>query len=255
MNKECVRVLDWLNRKGKSVAIRLVKLTGKSPYRIHPKHLISFPGHDWYVPHLRRGDVLLDLGCGNGAHTLIAARHVQRVIGVDRDQQQLYIAGRLTVQAANVILLQADLVRPLPFPDGYCDAVLCLDLIEHIHARTGLLREIYRVLTPTGRLLISAPNRGTTWRRRLTRAGLFAFSDEDHKVEFTASEFLEEMYQGGFTTDALEPIVYDTPWAGLIDALGGISLTLYARLSRWKRAMAVRHPEESTGFRCVARKL
>jgi len=255
MTHGIITAMDWLNRKGKSAAIRLVKLTGKSPYRIHPKHLISFPGHDWYVPHLRQDDVVLDLGCGNGVHTLAAARHVQRVIGVDRDQQQLYIAGRLTVQAANVILLQADLVRPLPFPDGYCDAVLCLDLIEHVHARTGLLREIHRVITPTGRLLISAPNRGTTWRRRLTHAGLFAFSDEDHKLEYSASEFLEELDRGGFTTDALEPIVYDTPWAGLIDALGGISLTLYARLSRWKRAMAVRHPEESTGFRCVARKL
>ena len=255
MTHGIITAMDWLNRKGKSAAIRLVKLTGKSPYRIHPKHLISFPGHDWYVPHLRQDDVVLDLGCGNGVHTLAAARHVQRVIGVDRDQRQLYIAGRLTVQAANVILLQADLVRPLPFPDGYCDAVFCLDLIEHVHARTGLLREIHRVLTPTGRLLISAPNRGTTWRRRLTHAGLFAFSDEDHKLEYSASEFLEELDRGGFTTDALEPIVYDTPWAGLIDALGGISLTLYARLSRWKRAMAVRHPEESTGFRCVARKL
>jgi hypothetical protein len=49
------------------------------------------------------------------------------------------------------------------------------------------------------------------------------------------------------------PVVYDTPWAGLIDALGGVSLRLYARLSRWKREVAVICPEESTGFRVVAR--
>jgi hypothetical protein len=50
------------------------------------------------------------------------------------------------------------------------------------------------------------------------------------------------------------PVVLDTPWAGLIDAVGGLSLSLYDRLSRWKRDAAVRRPAESTGFRVVARK-
>jgi len=49
------------------------------------------------------------------------------------------------------------------------------------------------------------------------------------------------------------PVVYDTPWAGVIDALGGVSLRLYARLSRWKREAALARPGESTGFRVVAR--
>ena len=37
-------------------------------------------------------------------------------------------------------------------------------------------------------------------------------------------------------------------------ALGGLSLRLYERLNRWKREAAVRHREESTGFRVVARR-
>ena len=50
------------------------------------------------------------------------------------------------------------------------------------------------------------------------------------------------------------PVVLDTPWAGAIDTLGGLSLGLYDRLSRWKREAALRRPEENTGFRVVARK-
>ena len=50
------------------------------------------------------------------------------------------------------------------------------------------------------------------------------------------------------------PVVYDTPWAGVIDAVGGLSLWLYARLSRWKREAALRAPDESTGFQAVALK-
>ena len=53
---------------------------------------------------------------------------------------------------------------------------------------------------------------------------------------------------------AVMPVVLDTPWAGVIDAVGGVSLSLYDRLSRWKREAALRRPEESTGFRVVARK-
>ena len=48
---------------------------------------------------------------------------------------------------------------------------------------------------------------------------------------------------GGFELDGgLMPVVLDTPWAGAIDAMGGVSLKLYDRLSRWKRDAAVRRP-------------
>ena len=50
------------------------------------------------------------------------------------------------------------------------------------------------------------------------------------------------------------PVVLDTPWAGTIDAVGGLSLGLDGPLSRWKRTAALRHPESRTGFRVVARK-
>lgn len=75
-------------------------------------------------------------------------------------------------------------------------------------------------------------------------------------MEYTREEFLAELRAGGFEVAGdLMPAVYDTPWAGVIDALGGLSLGLYARLSRWKREAALRAPEESTGFQAVALKV
>ena len=72
----------------------------------------------------------------------------------------------------------------------------------------------------------------------------------------TRDEIVAERAAGGFEpAGPIEPIVYDTPWAGLIDVIGGLSLTIYRRLSVWKRNAALRHPEESTGFRVVARKI
>jgi SAM-dependent methyltransferase len=252
-----VVALDVLNRKGKSAGVRLVRYTGKSSEFIHPKHLVETPWHDWYVPYLTPGDVVLDVGCANGAHTVRAARQAKRVVGMDYDVNQLRIARSSARELGlrNVHLFAWDLTRRFPFADAAFDAVLFLDVIEHLVPRIEVLGEIRRVLRPEGRLLVSGPNRETSWRRQLRGAGLFAFSDADHKVEYTEEEFLGELRAGGFVPDGpVMPVVYDTPWAGVIDALGGLSLPLYARLSRWKRTVAVERPTESTGFRVIARR-
>lgn len=257
VHRNVVRGLDLVNRRGKAVGARLVKLTGKRGYVIHPKHLVDHPWHDWYLPYLRGTDRALDVGCNNGAHLVRAATSVKSIIGVDYDAAQLAIAARAARErgVGNARLFAWDITTRLPFPGASFDVALFLDVIEHIHPRVETLREIRRVLRDDGRLLVSAPNRDTRWRRTLRSAGLFAYSDPDHKTEYTETEFVAELAAGGFRPEGpVMPVVLDTPWAGLIDAVGGVSLALYDRLSRWKREAAERQPGESTGFRVVARK-
>ena len=250
-----VAAVDSLNRRGGTVAVRLVKYTGKSREAIHPKHLVDAPWHHWYVDHLQPGDVVLDVGCANGVHTLAAAGRARSVYGMDADVAQLRIAVASARRRGieGVRLLAWDVTQPFPFAPATFDAVLFLDVIEHLEPRIAVLREIHRVLKPSGRLLLSAPHRDTSWRRRLRAAGLFDFSDADHKIEYSADSLLAELAAGGFTAAGpIMPVVYDTPLSGLIDMVGGLALAPYSRLVRWKRAAALRHPEESTGFRVIA---
>jgi SAM-dependent methyltransferase len=252
-----VRGVDVVNRRGKAVGVRLVKYTGKRPYAVHPKHLVEQPWHDWYVDFLKPADRVLDVGCSNGAHLTRAARHCRSIVGIDYDLAQLPIAAReIRGQSlANARVFAWDITTRFPFVDAAFDAVLFLDVIEHVVPRVAVLREIHRVLAPDGRLLVSGPNRETRWRRTLREAGLFSYSDPDHKIEYTRDEFVAELHAGGFEVEGgVMPVVLDTPWAGAIDALGGLSLAVYDRLSRWKRAAGVRRPAESTGFRAQARK-
>jgi SAM-dependent methyltransferase len=174
---------------------------------------------------------------------------------MDYDPRHLAVGQRMAreVGVVNASLFAQDITAPFPFAAKTFDAVLFLDVIEHIHPRVAVLHEIHRVLRDDGRLLVSAPNRDTRWRRTLRDAGLFAYSDPDHKIEYTRGEFIAELRAGGFEVEGgLEPVVHDTPWAGAIDALGGVSLTAYDRLSRWRREAALRRPDDSTGFRARA---
>jgi SAM-dependent methyltransferase len=257
LNRLLVRALDLGNRRGKALGVRLVRLTGKRPYAIHPKHLVDDPWHDWYVQHLAATHTVLDVGCSNGAHLARAATRCRSIVGMDYDLQQLPVAARTIRERGlgNARVFAWDITGTFPFADGAFDVVLFLDVIEHLVPRVGVLREIHRVLKDDGRLLVSGPNRETRWRQTLREAGLFSYSDPDHKIEYAREEFLEELAAAGFESDGpVMPVVLDTPWAGAIDAIGGLSLGLYERLSRWKREAAVRRPEESTGFRVVARK-
>ena len=257
LSRLLVRALDLGNRRGKALGVRLVRLTGKRPYAIHPKHLVEDPWHDWYLPYLSATHVVLDVGCSNGAHLARAASRCRSIVGMDYDLQQLPVAARTIRERglANARVFAWDITGAFPFPDGAFDVALFLDVIEHLVPRVGVLREIHRVLTDDGRLLVSGPNRETRWRQTLREAGLFSYSDPDHKIEYAREEFLEELAAAGFEPDGpVMPVVLDTPWAGAIDAIGGLSLGLYERLSRWKREAAVRRPRESTGFRVVARK-
>ena len=248
----------FANAKAKRLAIRLTKWTGKSREYVHPKHLLGdTQEHYWYLEYVAPGAALLDVGCGNGMHTLKAARRCARIAGVDADLASLGVGLRTSrrLGVTNVGFVASNVEEGLPVADARFDTVLCLDLLEHVHKRDLVLAEIRRVLKPSGVLLLGVPNRATAWKRRLERAGLFAYSDPDHKIEYTLDELRDELGRNGFTIQRLHPSVFDMPFVGLIDIVGGISLPLYRRLTRLRTRLARKYPEENAGFFavCVSR--
>jgi len=244
----------FVNNKAKRLAIRLTRWTGKSPEYVHPKHLLGDSKDNyWYLAYLAPGADVLDVGCGNGMHALKAARRCHRVVGVDGNLDSLGVALRSSqaLPGGNVSFFAADLEQGLAVREQRFDTVICLDLLEHVYARDLLLQEIRRALKPRGTMLLSVPNRGTSWKRRLDRAGLFSYSDPDHKIEYTLEELEAELGKNGFRIEHLHPTVYDTPLIGAIDLVGGLSLPLYRRLTDMRRRLARRYPEENAGFFAV----
>jgi len=112
---------------------------------------------------LSAGDRVLDVGCGEGRHSLAAyLRPGVSVVGIDLSAKDLTTAkGRIADMASydpqgSVRFLQGD-ATTLPFPDDAFDRVICSEVLEHIPNFTGVLEELYRVLKPGGRLCVSVP--------------------------------------------------------------------------------------------------
>jgi SAM-dependent methyltransferase len=107
----------------------------------------------FFLPYLRPGLRLLDVGCGPGAITLGLAELVQpgEVVGVDVQTSQVEDARRLAAErgVGNARFEVADVYR-LPFPDGSFDAVFAHAVLMHLREPVRALQEMHRVLRPGG---------------------------------------------------------------------------------------------------------
>lgn len=247
--------LIWLIKKSRilsAVSMRLVKLTGKSRYTIHPKHLINIES-PWYLSRIKSSDTVLDLGCNNGQQTLKIAGKCKKIIGLDFDQKQLVIARALAQdkKIRNARFKFQDLEKKLNFKPNSFDKIIFLDVLEHIVKRRQILKEIKRVLRPNGLVFLAVPNIETSWKKLQALVGLNYYADPDHKVEYTETEIRQVLNQAGYAINSLKPVTYDTPWVGLIDLLGGISLRLYAFIAKIKKSLVRDNLKESTGFRII----
>lgn len=252
-------LFTWLLKKSKNLSAlscRLTQLTGKSKYRIHPKHLINRK-KAWYLKDINSNDVVLDLGCSNGQHIIKTAEKCRKIIGVDYDKLQLKIAKAAAKdkKIKNTSFLKYDLEKRLPFNSNYFDKVLCLDILEHLNKRKQFLLEVKRVLKLKGMVFIAVPNKNTSWKKLQKKAGLNFYTDPDHKIEYSLSKVKKLFSQAGFKILDIKPIVYDTPYAGFIDLIGGISLKWYEKLNLWKKKKVEDNLKESIGFRIKMRKI
>ena len=113
---------------------------------------------------LPRGARVLDVGCGTGASALPAAKRVGpngHVLGVDLSGALLVLARAkaATEQLDNVEFRVADMTE-LGMPDEQFDAVVCVFALFFAENMPGLLRELWRMVRPGGRLAV------TTWGPR-----------------------------------------------------------------------------------------
>jgi ubiquinone/menaquinone biosynthesis C-methylase UbiE len=99
--------------------------------------------------------IWLDIGTGNGylASLLRKKLSATTILGIDFVKEILNDAKDLDHR------LQVDIDNSfLPLNAASVDYITCMDVLEHLILPTKTLQEIYRVLKPGGRFLLSVPN-------------------------------------------------------------------------------------------------
>lgn len=115
-------------------------------------------GNPFSVGLPRPGERVVDVGCGAGIDSIIAARSVApdgEVIGVDMTPSMLERA-RASAREANVVNLRLELgyAEALPVQDDWAEVVISNGVLNLFPDKFGGLREMARVLKPGGRLQI-----------------------------------------------------------------------------------------------------
>jgi len=124
------------------------------------------------------GRRVLDLGCGAGYGTADLARVASSAVGVDLAPEAIEYAVR---HFAPVRFLQCS-ATTVPFPPASFDLVTAFEVIEHLRDWRTLLAEAYRVLDPSGLLIVSTPNKRYYAEAR-AKSGPNPF--HEHEFEFT----------------------------------------------------------------------
>ncbi|HTQ10948.1 MAG TPA: methyltransferase domain-containing protein [Fimbriimonadaceae bacterium] len=108
--------------------------------------------------HLRPGsEVLLDVGCGTGV-VLQELQSVGKPVGLDMSDVALGYCRRRGLTR----LVRAD-ATAMPFGPSSCDAIVGLDVFEHIERDDLAFEEAFRRLSPGGILVLSVPAFQSLW--------------------------------------------------------------------------------------------
>lgn len=113
---------------------------------------------------LRPGDRLVDVGCGSGKLAIAAAGMLNgsvggagRILGIDATPGMIDLARQKARAACVAADFEVGVGEALPLPDGAAEAVTSSYFFHHLppHVKPQALREMWRVLAPGGRLVIT----------------------------------------------------------------------------------------------------
>jgi SAM-dependent methyltransferase len=173
------------------------ELTAMHEVEAGDDHPIDIASRERAVTELARhwsGDgVVMDVGCSSGWMLRDLRRAFPRALVIGAD----YVSGplrRIAREDAGQPLMQFDLTRA-PLPDGSLDAIVALNVLEHIEDDRAAVEQMHRMLRPGGVAIIELPagprlydvfDKALLHHRRYTRAGAEAlFEQAGFRVERT----------------------------------------------------------------------
>ena len=157
----------------------------------HPKHELT-RYHQFFINNIFDGENVIDIGCGYGSvsRSIAIAKPNSMVLGIDNDKTRLQQALE-SKNPSNLQFIYGDAIE-YPFKENW-DVVVLSNVLEHIESRVEFLLLLNSNIKAK-RLLIRVPCYERDWQVPLRdNFGMNYFTDSDHKIEHTVSEFHGEI--------------------------------------------------------------
>ena len=186
----------------------LYGLTGLEAIRygngLHTKHR-HIRYHEFFCGRLRTGEIVLDIGCGNGALAYDMAEKAGAVVtGIELSEKN-YCHAVEHFPHPRVTFIYGDALKDLP--ENNFDTVVMSNVLEHLEDRIGFLLRVQKRISPK-RWLFRVPLYERDWRVPLMEEiGMDYRLDPGHCIEYTREGFVEELSHSG-----LEVIEMDIRW-------------------------------------------
>ncbi len=190
-----------------------------------------------------RAPLVLDLGCGGGILAEALAAGGCRVVGLDPSFASLVAArhhGLSTGLDGPPNYMRA-VGEALPFDEATFDGVVASESMEHVEDAPAVLREVRRVLMPSGVFCFDTPHRnwfnriGLLWAAELL--GWAPRGTHEYSRLFTPTEFAARCVEVGLRVEELRGLaMLKPPWSAAFNymtrrRLGGFEIGDDDRLS------------------------
>jgi len=146
------------------------------------------------VLELKPEDVLLEVACGNGYFLKRYASHVHGVAGLDLSEHAIKLAtkkNKKRVKAGTGEFACGE-ASQLPWEDNKFGVATCMGTFPWLSKPSDTLKEIYRVLRPAGRAVISIEwhaEDGIDRSKEIERFGHHTWSEAEVRNMFKAAGF------------------------------------------------------------------
>ncbi len=201
----------------------------------HPSQRFFYETREEYLlefSHLKKTDIVADIGCGSGNVCEKISPNVKKVVGIDLSAESIAFAKkRAKAQKINNIEYKQGKMEKVPLKSASVDACILSHVIEHTRTPRKALQEARRILKKGGRLIVTTPNYQSMWPlaemvfdRTIARqaiAGERYSLDEQHVYRFSHSSIQQMVEEEGFSVDEEKTLYFfSLPLSILNEGLG-----------------------------------
>ncbi len=181
-----------------------------------------------YVPD--RGNVIVDLGCGDGRFLSTVKDRFNLCIGVDQTERLPDM-----FDGTKMVYIKSNLNGTIVLGNGIADVVVSMATIEHLENPETFVTEIYRILIPGGTAILTTPAPAAKpVLNLLSRLGMISRTDvADHKRYFNKEE-IRKMFRmfsdvsiKGFQSGLNQIVVAWKPLSSVTGGSNTINDTVY----------------------------